>query len=109
MLLTGDAISHIDEDSVITSSGKRYHADVIVMANGFKTGMKVPFKLTGKGGVTMEEHFKEVGGPGAYKTCALNGFPNFFMTFGTYSHPHQTCLSHQICKVQTLQLATPLF
>lgn len=89
MHLTNDAISYIDEHSVVTSSGKRYHADVIVLANGFKTGMHViPFKLMGKDGVTIEEHFKEVGGPGAYKSCAINGFPNFFMTFGMYPIPY---------------------
>lgn len=87
MLLTNDEISQINEDSVVTSSGKEYHADVIVLAHGFKTGLHViPFKLIGKGKVTMEEHFKEFGGPGAYKTCALNGFPNFFMTFGMCSY-----------------------
>lgn len=83
MLLTNDEISHIEEDGVRTTSGKKYNADVIVMCHGFKVGMNVlPYKLVGKGGETLEGHWKEVGGPGAYKTCALSGFPNFFMTCG---------------------------
>jgi len=85
MLLTNDPISHIEEDGIVTTSGKKYHADVIVMCDGYKPGLSViPFKLTGKNGETLEEHFEAHGGVGAYKTCAFNGFPNFFLTCGRY-------------------------
>jgi len=85
MLLTNDPISHIEEDGVVTGSGKRYHAEAIIMCNGFKPGLDVmPFRLIGKNGLTLEEHFKEFGGIGAYKTCAFHGFPNFFLTVGRF-------------------------
>lgn len=85
MLLTNDPISHIEEDGVVTASGKKHYADVIIMCNGFKPGLRVvPFSLTGRNGQTIEEHFEALGGTGAYKTCAFNGFPNFFLTGGRF-------------------------
>jgi cation diffusion facilitator CzcD-associated flavoprotein CzcO len=38
--------------------------------------------VVGRGGETLEQHFETLGGPGAYNTAAVNGFPNFFMILG---------------------------
>ncbi|KAF8461856.1 4-hydroxyacetophenone monooxygenase [Kalaharituber pfeilii] len=84
--LTNDKISHIEPDGVATVSGKKYPADVIVMANGFDVRASIPgFNITGKYGETLDETFKMAGGPNAYNTCAVNGFPNFFFLFGPNS------------------------
>ncbi|CAH0045222.1 unnamed protein product [Clonostachys solani] len=58
-------------------------ADVIVLANGFKTGD--PFsniEIVGSHGKTIQEHWASMGGPGAYNCTSINGFPNFFMILG---------------------------
>ncbi|PVH91716.1 putative monooxygenase [Periconia macrospinosa] len=58
-------------------------ADVIIMANGFKTNEFIdPMCVTGRNGETLTEHWKRLGGPGAYNCSVMSGFPNFFMILG---------------------------
>lgn len=112
MLLTNDPISHIEENAVVTASGKKYHADVIVMCDGYKPGLSaIPFRLTGKNGQTLEEHFEALGGVGAYKTCAFNGFPNFFVTCGPNSVTGHTSLliASEVVTDLAMKVAKPVF
>ncbi|KAF7985934.1 hypothetical protein HWV62_43862 [Athelia sp. TMB] len=76
-----DQIARIEAKEVVTESGARYPADVIVLANGFVTG-KVRYNLVGRNGITAVEHWDQHGGIEAYKTTALSAFPNFFMLLG---------------------------
>ncbi|MCJ1354486.1 MAG: hypothetical protein MMC33_004475 [Icmadophila ericetorum] len=76
-------------------------ADIIILGNGFDvTTWLHPLNVYGKGGRTMQEVWKERGGPQvrlplilesaifidivsqAYMGTALDGFPNFFILFG---------------------------
>jgi len=85
MHLTNDLIERIGPNHVVTKQGLTYPADVIVLANGFDVLESMsPFEIIGRGGETLAQHWKEMGGPAAYNTCAINGFPNFFMTFGKF-------------------------
>ncbi|KAF7982943.1 hypothetical protein HWV62_25246 [Athelia sp. TMB] len=79
--LTNDPIVKIEENEVITDSGKRYPADVIVLANGFVTE-DLNLSVVGVNGATPKQHWAEYGGIEAYKTTALSSFPNFFIIFG---------------------------
>ncbi|KZP04284.1 FAD/NAD(P)-binding domain-containing protein [Athelia psychrophila] len=79
--LTDDAVVQIGEREVVTASGTRYPADVIVLANGFVTG-DLNINIIGRGGATTKTHWAKYGGVEAYKTTALSDFPNFFIVFG---------------------------
>lgn len=39
-------------------------------------------QVQGQNGITLEEHWKRYGGPGAYNCSVMSGFPNLFMILG---------------------------
>ena len=81
--LTDGTIKEVKEHSVITSSGEEYPADVIVQATGYKTDDALsPLEVYGRKGEALREHWKKQGGPAAYNSTAISGFPNFFILFG---------------------------
>ena len=54
-------------------------ADVIVLANGYDTDVwRNPLNVRGRGGKSIKEYFDERGGPQAYMSTAMDGFPNYF-------------------------------
>lgn len=61
-------------------------ADVIVLATGFQNseffhGMDI----FGRNGMSVKEHWSKYPGSTAYNSCAISGFPNFFMLLGPNS------------------------
>ncbi|KAK8086053.1 hypothetical protein PG994_001027 [Apiospora phragmitis] len=58
-------------------------ADVIVLANGFETSTYL-HRLTIRNGAGQSLHdvWRAQGGPGAYLSTAVHGFPNYFMVLG---------------------------
>ncbi|GKZ69748.1 hypothetical protein AnigIFM50267_004973 [Aspergillus niger] len=42
-------------------------------------------EVIGRGGKSVTQHWDQYGGPGAYNTSVMNGFPNFFMLMGPNS------------------------
>lgn len=112
MHLTNEKISHLEEHHIVTTAGNRYPADVVVMANGFDVegGFK-SLNLRGRNGETLQEHWKNMGGPAAYDTCVVNGFPNFFMAFGPNSvtgHSSVLMASEAIASY-AMKVAGPVF
>lgn len=80
--LMDDPILEVLPDGVRSGRGFT-KADVIVLANGFQTNSFLAgVEIVGRGGQTVTEHWEASGGPGAYNTTCLNGFPNFFMILG---------------------------
>lgn len=80
--LTMDRGREIVSNGVQTDNGV-IKADVIIMANGFRTNEFIhPMEVVGKGGETLAEHWTQFGGPEAYNCSVLNNFPNFFMILG---------------------------
>ncbi|PHH90450.1 hypothetical protein CDD83_3625 [Cordyceps sp. RAO-2017] len=80
--LTNNPIVEFVPEGVRTEQGIT-KADVIVLANGYSTNNYLPgVEVIGRGGQTAEEHWQKMGGPGAYNTTLLSGFPNFFMVLG---------------------------
>ncbi|KAK2036274.1 FAD/NAD(P)-binding domain-containing protein [Colletotrichum somersetense] len=60
--------------------------DVIILANGFETSTYLHrIKVQGRNGLTLDDIWKANGGPGAYLSTAVHGFPNFFMVLGPNS------------------------
>ena len=98
--LTTERISHLRQDGLVmgpehlyprkqrkTSGKERFvHADMIVLANGFDAASWThPVTVYGRNSKSMQEVWKERGGPQAYMGTALDGFPNFFMVVGPNS------------------------
>ncbi|KAF8591629.1 FAD/NAD(P)-binding domain-containing protein [Ramaria rubella] len=85
LLLTKDPVLEILPHGVRTGK-KTYHADVVIMATGFKTNNGLgPLRIRGREGEWLNDRWKKQGGPGAYNSTAVHGFPNFMMIFGPNS------------------------
>ncbi|KAF8882585.1 putative monooxygenase [Infundibulicybe gibba] len=59
-----------------------YPADIIVLATGYTTNKAIGFPIRGRNGELMDDHWKSIGGPSAYGTIAVHGFPNLFLAKG---------------------------
>ncbi|KAL4915993.1 FAD/NAD(P)-binding domain-containing protein [Aspergillus aurantiobrunneus] len=82
--LTDDEIAALHEHSVLTKAGRKYPADVIVLANGFSL-TQFDTDLQGRCGRSRQEYWKEVGYVEAFNTIGMSEFPNFFYILGPNS------------------------
>jgi cation diffusion facilitator CzcD-associated flavoprotein CzcO len=74
-------IDRIESEGIRTNDGALHELDVIVLATGFKVDRFVrPTKVFGEGGLDLDEVWS--GGPIAYLSISVPGFPNFFMLNG---------------------------
>jgi len=79
--LVSDPIERIDADALLTRSGERHEADVIIYATGFEsTNFLGGIEVHGRGGRTLRQAWHE--GAEAYLGMLVAGFPNFFMLYG---------------------------
>lgn len=70
-------------DSKAPTAERTIPADVLIMANGYKTNKWLhPLDVTGRNGRSLYKTWDERGGAQAYLGCAMDGFPNFFIIFG---------------------------
>jgi cation diffusion facilitator CzcD-associated flavoprotein CzcO len=77
-------IARVTRDAVVTASGDRHPADVIVFGTGFAAQDalgRIP--ITGSGGRTLKEVW--TGGMEAYLGTMVAGFPNLFLMTGPNS------------------------
>ncbi len=78
--LVRDEIDHIDSGGIVTVTGERYEADIIVYATGFYTNRALwPMKITSRG-----QNLGQIWGesPRAYLGITVTGFPNLFCMYG---------------------------
>ncbi len=78
--LVRDEIDHIDETGIVTVTGERYEADIIVYATGFYTNRALwPMQITSRG-----QNLGQLWGesPSAYLGITIPGFPNLFCMYG---------------------------
>jgi 4-hydroxyacetophenone monooxygenase len=79
--LVSDPIREITETGVVTRSGQRYDADVLIYGTGFHASRFLwPMKVSGRGGVDLQQHW--AGDPRAYLGITIPGFPNLFCCYG---------------------------
>jgi len=71
----------ITTDSVICQ-GETFPVDVIILATGYITNKAIGFPIRGRNGELMDDHWNSMGGPSAYGTIAVHGFPNLFLVKG---------------------------
>jgi cation diffusion facilitator CzcD-associated flavoprotein CzcO len=82
--LITDAIDRIEPTGIRTADGTLHELDVIVYATGFDAARFMrPMTITGADGATLEEFW--AGGPRAYRSVAMPGFPNMFLVMGPNS------------------------
>lgn len=78
--LVTDGITDIGESAVSTAD-RRFEADVIVLATGFRASEVLwPMEIVGRGGVSIADVWD--GKPAAYNGVSVAGFPNFFIMSG---------------------------
>jgi cation diffusion facilitator CzcD-associated flavoprotein CzcO len=81
--LVADPIARIEPGGVVTEDGALRPADAIILATGFRPTDIPRTEVTGRGGLTLREAWKD--GMAAHRTVALPGFPNFFTLLGPNS------------------------
>jgi 4-hydroxyacetophenone monooxygenase len=80
--LVTDGVTEIGEREIVTRSGARYPADILVIATGFDAvNMLASFQLYGRDGRSIREAW-EARGPEAYMGMTIPGVPNFFVLSG---------------------------
>jgi 4-hydroxyacetophenone monooxygenase len=80
--LVTSGIRRITETGIEDGDGTHHVVDVIVYATGFHASEYLfPMKVTGKGGVTLDDLWK-VGGSRAHRFCMYPGFPNLWSVYG---------------------------
>lgn len=78
-------IERITPTGVVTTDGTAHDVDIILYATGFRaTEVLFPISVTGRDGADLHEVWGNR--PYAYRSIAVPGFPNFFMTYGPGAH-----------------------
>ncbi|WP_433662914.1 flavin-containing monooxygenase [Nocardia sp. CA-128927] len=92
-------IAKLSERGIRTAEGVEHQADCIVFATGFdvsKTGPPIP--VVGRDGRVLADEWS--GGAYAYKSVAVSGYPNLFLTFGPNSGPgHNSALVYMEAQI----------
>ncbi|MFG1792394.1 flavin-containing monooxygenase [Nocardia sp. NPDC049149] len=95
-------IAKLSEHGIRTSEGVEHQADCIVFATGFdvsKTGTPIP--VVGRDGRVLAEEWSR--GAYAFKSIAVSGYPNMFLTFGPNSGPgHNSALVYMEAQIDYL-------
>jgi cation diffusion facilitator CzcD-associated flavoprotein CzcO len=74
-------IAHVTSDGVVTRDGQHRKLDALILGTGFQASEAVaPFEIRGKGGVELNDHWRE--GAEAYAGTTVSGFPNLFIITG---------------------------
>lgn len=80
-LVTQGAAS-VEGDTIVSASGERFPADVLIVATGFDAvDMLASFNLFGRKGISIREAWARRG-PEAYMGMTVPDFPNFFVLSG---------------------------
>jgi 4-hydroxyacetophenone monooxygenase len=83
--LITEGVSELTEHEVVTATGERWAADIVVLATGFQAQRPTyPLVITGRDGVTLREAWNDDDGR-AYLGVATPGFPNLFVLYGPNS------------------------
>ncbi|KAF2636611.1 dimethylaniline monooxygenase [Massarina eburnea CBS 473.64] len=99
--LINDNVTEITSDTVITKSGRRIPADVIIYATGFRTQDWLwPMEIRGIDGQEMHEVWKQRGHIQAYYGTAHDQFPNWFTLYGPNTGSgHNSVIYQTECQV----------
>jgi len=90
VLLAEERVVEFQEHAVVTDKGTTYPADAVILATGFLNNdggvVSTGLKIHGRNGLSLQDYWTtKYGGPEAYDTVAVSGFPNMFMLLGPNS------------------------
>ena len=71
-------------------------ATVQILATGFKFTQWRSDSVFGRNGISLRQHWDQFGGIEAYKTVAMNDFPNLFYLLGPNSSRGHTSVLYSI-------------
>ncbi|KAF4764913.1 hypothetical protein HAV15_003344 [Penicillium sp. str.  len=110
MKLVKDSISQVHSKSVVTGSGDKYPVDFIILATGFESTQWKADSVIGRRGKSLKQLWDDRGGIGAYKTVAMNEFPNMFYLLGPNSGcGHMSVLFAIECSVNlAIRISRPI-
>ncbi len=86
--LETDPIDRITPDGVRTANGAHHHADVLILATGFKVyerGNLPKYPVTGRAGQDLDTYWDD-NRYRAYHGISIPGFPNYFFVLGPYAY-----------------------
>ena len=84
--LVNDRITRVEPGAVVTESGRRVEADVLVLATGFQPNKYLwPMEIVGRDGTTLHDVWGD--DPRAYLGITVPGFPNLFCLYGPNTNP----------------------
>jgi 4-hydroxyacetophenone monooxygenase len=85
--LVTESIDHIEGDRIVTTDGREFEADVLVIATGFDVLRFIStYDVRGRSGRTLRETWDDDDAR-AYLGLAVPDFPNFFMLYGPNTQP----------------------
>jgi 4-hydroxyacetophenone monooxygenase len=80
--LVTEGVDKITRDGVLSSSGEKFDADVVVLSTGFETTRYLqPIEFVGTGGRTLRDVWGDDDAT-AYLGITVPGFPNLFLMYG---------------------------
>ncbi|KAJ5484846.1 hypothetical protein N7539_004834 [Penicillium diatomitis] len=74
-------ITKIDRSGIVIADGEHREVDAIVCATEFDTTHTPHFPITGRAGMTLATRWKQI--PEIYLSVAVNGFPNYYTSWGS--------------------------
>ncbi|GAA5068828.1 flavin-containing monooxygenase [Nocardia callitridis] len=95
-------IVRLAERGIRTAEGVEHQADCIVFATGFEVSKAgTPIPIVGRDGRVLAQEWSR--GAYAYKSVAVSGYPNLFLTFGPNSGPgHNSALVYMEAQIDYL-------
>ncbi|KAJ5642299.1 FAD/NAD(P)-binding domain-containing protein [Penicillium lividum] len=96
MNLVKDTIRLVRPKSLVTSSGEEHNIDFIILATGFEFTQWQAEAVIGRHGRSLQQHWDNLGGITAYKSVAVNEFPNMFYLLGPNSGSGHTSVLFSI-------------
>jgi 4-hydroxyacetophenone monooxygenase len=96
-------VDHIEPDAVVDVDGRRYPADVLLYATGFRVNDFLgSLRVTGRDGVELHDMWGQR--PSAYLGITIPGFPNFFCMYGpgTNLASGGSLIFHSECQIRSI-------
>ena len=95
--LLSEGIERLEENKIVSSSGKEREVDAVVLATGYKVQeFLTPLEVVGEDGKSLTQHWKETRGAQAYHGTFVSHMPNFAIICELSRSCHD-CVADAVC------------